>query len=225
MGAATNALRTTAPIVTQAFISAHHKRANSVARRMAMPVMTPEMMAILQARRPYQTRGPSGNMDDGKDPEPIVRGPPIRPPVDGKPPEPVATPATDPGIRAANRAQRMRAYMEANGMSAMRYGANNVRRGNVSVGSDGPGYVQPGASPAPSTTMTAGGSLTSGNTVTSGGGGVQQGGSLTTPATTASGGNRPTAQQIIAMQRWQNPVEDQNKPWAPRSGAGGGGGI
>lgn len=93
--------------------------------------LDPSVMAILQGRRQFATRGPvaAGAQTD-----------PQEPPEYGLPtPAPVAVPAPPPEAKSLARANRMRGYMQANGMTPITYGANNERRGNLPVGSGLPG--------------------------------------------------------------------------------------
>lgn len=96
--------------------------------------LDPGVMAILQGRRQFATRGPvaAGAQTD-----------PQEPPEYGLPtPAPVAVPAPPPEAKSLARANRMRGYMQANGMTPITYGANNQRRGNLPVGSGLAGGMQ-----------------------------------------------------------------------------------
>ena len=101
--------------------------------------LDPGILAILQARRNYATRGPvpAGAQTDPQ--EPPEYGLPPSAPV--AVPAPVAAPAP-PEAKSLARANRMRGYMQANGMTPMTYGRFNVRRGNLPIGSGLPGGAQ-----------------------------------------------------------------------------------
>jgi len=100
--------------------------------------LDPGVMAILQARRNYATRGPvaAGPVINPVDTGPVDTGPVIQPPV------PVPPVAAAPEAKSLARASRMRNYMQANGMKPITYGAFNERRGNLPVGSGLPGGMQ-----------------------------------------------------------------------------------
>ncbi len=108
--------------------------------------LDPGILAILQARRNYATRGPvpAGAQTDPQ--EPPEYGLPPSDPV--AVPAPVAAPAP-PEAKSLARASRMRNYMQANGMTPMTYGRFNVRRGNLPVGSGLPGGAAPGNGTGP----------------------------------------------------------------------------
>lgn len=94
--------------------------------------LDPGVMAILQGRRNFATRAPAAPgivTDPMEPPDPVVT-----------PPAPVAVPAP-PEAKSLARANRMRGYMQANGLTPITYGANNERRGNLPVGSGLPGGV------------------------------------------------------------------------------------
>jgi len=93
----------------------------------------PGLMALLQARRNYSTRAPAA---------PNIGTDPMEPPDPVVTPPPAAVPAPPPEAKSLARAQRMRAYMQANGMQPMTYGANNRRTGNLPIGSGLPGGMQ-----------------------------------------------------------------------------------
>ena len=100
--------------------------------------LDPGILAILQARRNYATRGPvaAGPVINPVDTGPGDTGPVIQPPV------PVPPVAASPEAKSLARASRMRNYMQANGMTPMTYGRFNVRRGNLPIGSGLPGGAQ-----------------------------------------------------------------------------------
>ena len=118
----------------------------------------PSVMAIIQARRNFNARDPSGITTVKNDPgqtdpaEPGGNQTPVQPP-----------PQVSPADRAIARQNMMNNYMQRMGLQGYRYGAGNVRTGNIPRGgSDGAGYqsLVPGALPVTGTPPVSGGTLT-----------------------------------------------------------------
>jgi hypothetical protein len=119
----------------------------------------PSVLAIIQARRQYNARDPNsiitapkGNAGQTDPPEP-----------GGGNLAPVQPPPASPADRAAARQTMMNNYMQRMGLQGYRYGAGNVRTGNIPRGgSNGAGYqaLVPGALPVNGAPPVSGSTLT-----------------------------------------------------------------